>query len=81
MTDAPDMEEAPGLSLKPSGDAGDAIDFALGHCEPEEALAFLDDWRADRVGIGIWPGYVKWLAHQRKCAAEAKARPASGEVE
>jgi hypothetical protein len=44
------------------GHAGDAIDFALGHCGPDEALAFLDDWRADRANE--WPGYVKWLSAQ-----------------
>ena len=59
----------------PQGDAGDAIDFAVGHCAPDEAVAFLDDWRSDRTDE--WPGYVKWLATQRRGAAEAKARTPS----
>lgn len=58
------------MTLKPTSDAvavtqgsaGDAIDFALGHCGPDEAFAFLDDWRADRANE--WPGYVKWLSAQ-----------------
>lgn len=59
--------------LEPLGDAGDAIDFACGHCAPDEAVAFLDDWRADRAGK-YWPGYVRWLNVQHEGAKRAKAR-------
>ena len=65
----------PNDQLLPLGDAGDAIDFAVGHCGPEEAIAFLDDWRADRAGE--WPGYVSWLETQNRCAAISRATPPS----
>lgn len=49
----------------PLGDAGDAVDFACDHAK--EPVFFLEDWRADRAGE--WPDYMKWLNHQRECAA------------
>lgn len=61
---------------RPQGGAGDAIDFAADHCEPEEAIAFLNDWRSD-LADERWPGYMKWLNFQRKCAAESKAERAA----
>lgn len=45
------------------GVAADAIDFALNHCGPEEAQAFMFDWCANRADE--WPGFVVWLARQR----------------
>jgi hypothetical protein len=51
-------------SVPEFGDAGDALDYALGHIPDRDyALSFLDDWRADRAVD--WPGYVKWLGTQR----------------
>jgi len=60
---------------RPFGDAGDAVDFACDHCEPEEALAFLEDWRSAPHGdlAGAWPGYMRWLKVQQD-GARAAAR-------
>lgn len=56
---------------KPGGDAGDAIDFALGHInEADAAIRFLDDWRGDFSHR--WPDYHRWLAVQRKGARQAR---------
>jgi hypothetical protein len=63
------VEALPPYHERPFGDAGDAVDFACDHCGPEEALAFLEDWRGDRAGE--WPGYMKWLAVQHAGAAQA----------
>lgn len=77
------------MTLKPTSDAvavtqghaGDAIDFALGHCGPDEAFAFLDDWRADRANE--WPGYVKWLSAQyrHRTAAQPEREAVFGETD
>jgi hypothetical protein len=58
-------------SMVTQGHAGDAIDFALGHCGPDEAFAFLDDWRANRADE--WPGYVKWLSAQYRHQPQREA--------
>lgn len=64
QTDQPKLERLEAKWLKwPDGDAGDAIDFACDHCAPDEALAFMNDWREGMAGE--WPGYVSWLKTQR----------------
>jgi len=59
------------------GDAGDALDYALGHIAlRNEKLLFLDEWRLAGAGTDFeddWPGYMKWLETQHRCAREAKA--------
>lgn len=55
-------------------DYGDAIDFAAGHCGPEEAMAFLNDWRMDRADE--WPGFVAYRERQR---AALRTPPPSGD--
>ena len=47
----------------PLGDAGDAIDYALGHIPDQtEAMTFLDKWREGDVNE--WPEYFTWLERQ-----------------
>lgn len=55
---------------RPNGDAGDAIDFALGHLDKSNVVAFLEDWREDRALE--WSGYERWLEVQREGARKAR---------
>lgn len=60
------------LGERPNGDAGDAIDYALGHiARPDEMRDFLEDWRDGRF-IEDWRGYIEWLQVQRDGASEAR---------
>jgi hypothetical protein len=64
------------------GDAGDALDFACDHCGPEEALAFLEDWRAGLADE--WPGFMRWLKVQQdgaKASAIEARRAATGNTD
>src|SRR5690606_679502 len=49
-------------------------------CGPDEAFAFLDDWRADRANE--WPGYVKWLSAQyrHRTAAQPEREAVGGKM-
>lgn len=72
-----------GVSLEgegePNGDAGDALDWALGHlAAPQKQLGFLDDWRDGRDLDTRWPGYMRWLGVQREGARKARALKAIG---
>lgn len=56
----------------PNGDAGDAIDYALGHIvNPRMAIKFLEEWRDGRDFLALWPAYARWLAVQRDGASAA----------
>jgi hypothetical protein len=58
--------------MSPNGDAGDAIDFALGHiARPDDMRDFLEDWRDGRF-IEDWQSYMEWLQVQRDGASLAK---------
>jgi hypothetical protein len=61
---------------RPFGDAGDAIDFACGHCAPDEVVAFLEDWRSAPHGnlAEAWPGYMEWLKAQHEGAKAAASQ-------
>lgn len=63
------------------GAAGDAVDYALGHLDTDQAISFLEDWRGcdDYVFQVNWPGYFKWLATQREGAREARRELTVGE--
>lgn len=65
MTNPTDIEKV----ARAQGGAGDAIDFACDHCGPDEAQAFLEDWRGEQADQ--WPGYIRWLKVQRGGAAQA----------
>ena len=60
-----------------NGDAGDAIDYALGHiADPDEQSDFLDNWRAGTVDH--WPDYARWLEVQYR--HRPNQRTTSGEA-
>jgi hypothetical protein len=70
-------DDGPKYWERPFGDAGDAIDFACGHCAPDEAIAFLEDWRSAPHGslADAWPGYMRWLKVQQEGAKAATLSP------
>lgn len=71
---SPNLGSDTGEEPSEHGDAGDAIDFALGHCPPNDALDFLDAWRSDFMQGGEYPAYAKWLRVQREGAMRAAGK-------
>ncbi len=61
--------QSPDVEAMRQGDVGDALDWALGHCDASDALDFLEAWREDRADEE--PAYMAWLELQRRCARKA----------